>query len=74
MDCLAVETVRQKEGIRKFLEECRCAGLSSTVSFRYYIAGLDTKGIKIDVKEHLLRGGCLHRLTEAWLDIWELRG
>ena len=71
LDCLAVETVRQREGIRKFLDECRCAGLSSASSFRHYIAGLDPKGNEIDVKDHLSRGGCLLRLTEAWLDIWE---
>ena len=73
MDCMAVETVRQREGIRSFFDECRCAGLSSVSSFRHYIAGLDTNGTKIDVKAHLSRGGCLLKLTEAWLDIWEPR-
>ena len=71
MDCMAVETVRQREGIRSFFDECRCAGLSSVSSFRHYIAGLDTNGTKIDVKAHLSRGGCLLKLTNAWLDIWE---
>ena len=70
-DCLAVETVRQKEGIRGFLQECNVAGLSSATAFRHYIAGLDAKGNKIDAKEHLSRGGCLMRLTEAWLNTWE---
>ena len=71
MDCMAVETVRQREGIRSFFDECRSAGLSSVSSFRHYIAGLDTNGTKIDVKAHLSRGGCLLKLTNAWLDIWE---
>ena len=70
-DCMAIETVRQREGIRSFLDECHNAGLSSATSYRHYIAGLDAKGIKIDVKDHLSRGGCLLRMTEAWLDIWE---
>ena len=73
MDCMAVETVRQREGIRSFFDECRCAGLSSVSSFRHYIAGLDTNGTKIDIKAHLSRGGCLIKLTDAWLDIWEPR-
>ena len=73
MDCMAVETVRQSEGIRSYFDECRCAGLSSVTSFRYYIAGLDIKGTRIDIKDHLSRGGCLLRLTEAWLDTWESR-
>ena len=73
VDCLAVETVRQREGIRQFFDECRRAGLSSTTSYRYFIAGLDIKGNQVGVKDHLLRGGSLLRMTEAWLEIWEPR-
>ena len=53
-------------------KDCR-AGLSSTTSYRYFIAGLDIKGNQVGVKDHLLRGGSLLRMTEAWLEIWEPR-
>ena len=66
---MAVEAARQQTGIRSFFDGCRSAGLSSLTAFRYYISGLDSKGIP--VKDHLSRGGSLLRLTEAWLDVWE---
>ena len=68
---MAVETSRQREGIRSFYDECHSAGLSSAATYRYYISGLDAKGNPIPVKDHLSRGGSLRRLTEEWLDIWE---
>ena len=71
--CMAVETVRQREGIRSFLDECHRAGLSSEAAYRYFISGLDKEGIPIPVKDHLSRGGSLLKLTEEWLDIWEPR-
>ena len=71
--CMAVETVRQREGIRSFLDECHRAGLSSEAAYRFFISGLDKEGIPIPVKDHLSRGGSLLKLTEEWLDIWEPR-
>ena len=70
---MAVETVRQREGIRSFLDECHRAGLSSEAAYRYFISGLDKEGIPIPVKDHLSRGGSLLKLTEEWLNIWEPR-
>ena len=70
---MAVETARQREGIRSFFDECHKAGLSSEATYRYYISGLDVKGNSILVKDHLSRGGSLLKLTEEWLNIWEPR-
>ena len=70
---MAVETARQREGIRSFFDECHKAGLSSEATYRYYISGLDMKGISFTVKDHLSRGGSLLKLTEEWLVIWEPR-
>ena len=72
-DCMAVETARQREGIRNFFDVCWHDGLSSETTYRYYISGLDSKGHSVPVKDHLSRGGSLLRLTEAWLDTWEPR-
>ena len=71
--CPAVEAVRKSEGIRNFFDNCNDVGLSSECAYRYYISGLDIKGDKVQVKDHLSRGGSLLRLTEAWLDTWEPR-
>ena len=71
--CLAVEAVRETEGIRDFLDSCRGVGMSSESAYRSYISGLDVEGNKIAIKDHLSRGGSLLRLTEAWLKIWEPR-
>ena len=68
---MAVETARQREGIRCFYTECHRAGLSSEATYRYYISGLDVEGNSILVKDHLSRGASLMRLTEEWLNIWE---
>ena len=70
---MAVETARQREGIRNFFDVCWHDGLSSETTYRYYISGLDSKGHSVPVKDHLSRGGSLLRLTEAWLDTWEPR-
>ena len=71
LECTAIESVRKQEGIRSFLDACSNAGLSSVASVRYYISGLDTKGVKIPVKDHLSRGRSLINITEGWLSIWE---
>ena len=71
LECPAIESVRKQEGIRSFLDACSNAGLSSVASVRYYISGLDTKGVKIPVKDHLSRGRSLINITEGWLSIWE---
>ena len=70
---MAIEPARSQEGIRTFFEECRSVGLSSETTFRYFISGLDIKGVAIPVEDHLSRGGSLLRLTEAWLEVWEPR-
>ena len=62
------------EGIRDFLKDCHGNGLSMAAAFRHYVTGLDTKGNKIDLKDHLSRGGSLLKLTDAWLEVWEPRG
>ena len=68
---MAVETARQREGIRSFYDECRRAGLSSEATYRYFISGLDVEGKSIPVKDHLSRGRSLMKLTEEWLNVWE---
>ena len=35
-----------------------------------YVQGLDAKGSKIPVTDHLQRGACLSRLTDMWLSTW----
>ena len=70
---MAVEDVRRSEGIREFLDGCRCIGLSMAAAFRHYITGLDSRGNKIDIMDHLSRGASLLKLTDAWLDVWEQR-
>ena len=72
-DCRVIESVRKAEGIRRFLEECHGAGLSSASAYRYYISGLDSGGNSIPVMEHLKRGRSLMRMTDAWISIWEPR-
>ena len=70
-DCVAVEEVRVREGIRTFLNDCKIAGRSSATAYRLYVTGEDAFGSKIATEEHLQRGGCLSRLTDEWLDLWE---
>ena len=35
-----------------------------------YVQGLDAKGSKIPVTDHLQRSACLSRLTDMWLSTW----
>ena len=59
-----------REGIRSFLEECVLAGRSEKTAHYLFVNGLDSKGSKIPVKDHLKRGASLSRLVDMWLSTW----
>ena len=71
MDCMAVEAVRMKEGIRAFFVDCRAAGRSDATAYAYYVTGKDCSGGAVPVVGHLQRGASLARLQERWLATWE---
>ena len=68
---MAVEGTRVHEGIREFLTSCRMSGLSQATAFSYFVSEKSPLGLKITLKEHLLRGSSLERLTNTWLNTWE---
>ena len=53
------------------MNECKVAGRSSATAYRLYLTGMDASGSKIATDAHLQRGGCLSRLTDEWVDLWE---
>ena len=67
---MAVSDVREAEGIVDFLEMSRQAGMSRASAYRAYILGKDCRGVPVHVADHLARGACLSRLTDAWLSTW----
>ena len=53
------------------MNECKVAGRSSATAYRLYLTGMDASGSRIATDAHLQRGGCLSRLTDEWVDLWE---
>ena len=59
-----------REGIRSFLDDCVAAGRSEKTAHYLFVNGFDANKSRVPVREHLMRGAALSRLTEIWLSSW----
>ena len=59
-----------REGIRFFLEECAAAGKSQATAHYLFVNGMDPRGCRVSIKDHLKRGASLSRLIDFWLSTW----
>ena len=66
--------INASEGIRDFLERCLRADRSEKSAHFLDVNGMDVKGLRISVEEHLRRGSSLAKLTEDHAIFeWRLR-
>jgi hypothetical protein len=66
-DCEAVATVRQGNGVAKFIVASKARGFGSDFTMTAFLYGMDCDSKAIPVKEHYKRGADLLALQNSWL-------
>ena len=71
MECVSVDSVRDRLAISQFVNEFKAGGRSGSEAYSAYLNGQDIDNERISPQDHSARGVAIGEIQAMWLSLWD---